>query len=309
MIGSLAFVAVAVILVGTAAWMLVLARDTERAEDVRERLQTFAPSEETDLPTAQNRKLRNPIIRWIVQLFWRAGAEVSSLKVVQGLVAAVIVAALIFAIGGVLGGGLIVAGVLVLVYVVLLRLGVRHRQRIVEQLPTFLESVIRVLAAGNSLEESFGAAARESANPIRPLFVSVVRQVKLGAPIEQVLTEMGTAYRLRDLRVLGLAANVNRRYGGSIRAVLKSMITGIRQRSMAARELRALTAETRFSALVLAVIPIGLTLHIYSRNPQYYATMFRDPSGKILLIATVVLQLAGVLVLWRMLSSTKDVES
>jgi len=83
----------------------------------------------------------------------------------------------------------------------------------------------------------------------------------------------------------------------------------IRQRSMAARELRALTAETRFSALVLALVPISLTLYIYSRNAQYYATMYRDPTGKILLIAAVVLQLAGSFVLWRMLSSTQDVDS
>ena len=121
-----------------------------------------------------------------------------------------------------------------------------------------------------------------------------------------MLAEAGEVHRLRDLKVMALAAAINRKYGGSLRQVLKSLISTIRSRDSAARELRALTAETRFSALVLAIIPVTLSLYIFTQNKGYYAGMWADPSGRIFLLASVLLQVTGVAVLWKMMNSTGD---
>jgi len=195
---------------------------------------------------------------------------------------------------------------LLVIYLVLLQRAARRRSRIIEQLPGFLENLIRVMSAGNSLEESLSISARESDDPLRPLFTSVGRQVKLGAPIDQVLAQAGELYNLRDVKIMSLAASVNRRYGGSLRGVLKSLILAIRQRGTAARELRALTAETRFSAIILAAVPIGLTTYIYLSNPKFYDAMWSDPTGKKVLIGGVIWVLLGILILWRMVNSIGD---
>jgi tight adherence protein B len=173
-------------------------------------------------------------------------------------------------------------------------------------MPAFLESVMRVLAAGNTLEESIASAARESPDPLRPLFMSVGRQVRLGAPIEGVLMELGEIHQISDLKILSMAASINRKYGGSLKNILKSLIQAIRQRDMSTRELRALTAETRFSAVVLAVIPIGISLFIALQNRQYYANMWNDSTGRVLLIVSVLMQICGIFVIWRMMRSTED---
>ena len=73
-----------------------------------------------------------------------------------------------------------------------------------------------------------------------------------------------------------------------------------------ARELRALTAETRFSALVLGIIPVTLSLYIFTKNKDYYSGMWADPGGRWFLIASVLLQIFGVAILWRMMNSTGD---
>jgi len=109
-------------------------------------------------------------------------------------------------------------------------------------------SILGIIATGDA---SVGTAAKEADAPLRPVFLSIGRQVKMGAPIDQVMSRAGEIYQLRDIRIMSLAAGVNRRYGGSLRGVLKSLILAIRQRSIAAKELRALTAETRMSAMVL----------------------------------------------------------
>ncbi len=102
-----------------------------------------------------------------------------------------------------------------------------------------------------------------------------------------------------------MSARVNRRYGGSIRNMIKSLVQVIRARGTAARELRALTAETRFSALLLFLIPLAITLFILLRNPAFYNDMWSDGLGRLLLLAAAGLQLLGGLIIWRMLRATE----
>ncbi len=250
--------------------------------------------------------IANPVLRFVTDLLTRAGIDIEPERVGQGLLIAAAVAPLLLLVLGPLAGLLAVGLAIVSVFGVLSRNAAKRRAKIVEQLPVFLENVMRVLAAGNTLEESLGAAARESPEPIRPLFISIGRQVRLGAPVESVLAEAGEVHRLRDLKVMALAAAINRKYGGSLRGVMKSLISSIRSRDSAARELRALTAETRFSALVLGIIPVTLSLYIFTKNKDYYSGMWADPGGRWFLIASVLLQIFGVAILWRMMNSTGD---
>lgn len=171
-----------------------------------------------------------------------------------------------------------------------------------EQLPGFLEHMMRILNAGNSLEEALAGATEECPEPLSEIFERVSRQVRLGAPIEETLTEVAGLSGIRELQVMALATQINRRFGGSLKRIFKSLVAAIHQQDAARREMRALTAETRFSAVVLAIVPMGMMLYILSQNPTYYQDMWNDASGRNLLMAAVLLQVIGVVVIWRMVN-------
>ena len=297
-------------LLGAAVATVVLLRMQAKArkEELALRLRVLGDDADAHLLT-RAKPIANPLLRFVTDLLTRAGAEIEPDRVGQGLLIAAAVAPLLLLLLGPLAGLLAIGLAIVAVFGVLSRNAARRRAKIVEQLPSFLAATMRILAAGNTLEESLGSAARDSPDPIRPLFISIGRQVRLGASVESVLAEAGEVHRLRDLKVMALAAAINRKYGGSLRGVLKSLISTIRSRDSAARELRALTAETRFSALVLAVIPVTLSFYIFTKNKGYYTGMWADPSGRMFLIASVFLQIGGVAILWRMMNSTGDPDS
>lgn len=264
-----------------------------------------------DLPDAgaqavHDRRNVNPFLRGACHVLWRSGLEVETdtvAKVLWVLGALVPMSLLI------LGPfhGLIMLGFLTAFgYGVLRRRAAQRRAKIVSQMPSFLEAALRVLQAGNTLEEAVAIAAAESADPLRPMFQSVGRQVRLGASLDQVLGETADIHRIRDIKVIALAASINRRYGGSLRNVFRSLIAAIRSRDAAARELRALTAETRFSAVVLAVIPALLTTYIYFQNQEYYINMWATTGGRITLILGVALQVVGVFIIYRMMAATEE---
>jgi len=308
MTASIIIFVLALILVGGAGWLFVHAGQRERQEEVLLRLRASGGDEAAALTGLEvsNRQISNPVLRWMCHLVWRSGVEMEPGTVARVmLVMTLLIPITLFAFGFL--AGVIILTMLVLIsWLVLNRKAAGRRHKIVEQLPTFLESAIRVLAAGNTLEESFAAAARESPDPIRPLFMSVGRQVRLGAPIETVLADAAEIHQIHDLKVLALAASVNRKFGGSLRNILRSLIYAIRSRDTATRELRALTAETRFSAWVLSIIPVAIMLFIVVQNPGYYTEMWADKGGRMLLIASVVMQLSGVAVIFRMMRSAED---
>jgi tight adherence protein B len=288
-----------------AALLLLRVQSQARAAEMALRLRVLGEDADAHL-LGRVAPINNPLLRFVTDLLTRSGLELEPERVGQGLLMACAVAPVLLILLGPLAGLLAIGIAVVSVFGVLSRNAAKRRAKIVEQLPAFLESTMRVLAAGNTLEESLGAAARDSPEPIRPLFMSIGRQIRLGAPVESVLAEAGEVHRLRDLKVMALAAAINRKYGGSLRQVLKSLISTIRSRDSAARELRALTAETRFSAVVLAIIPVTLSLYIFAKNKGYYESMWADTSGRIFLVVSVLLQVAGVAVLWRMMNSTGD---
>lgn len=301
--------ALALLLGAAAIAMFVHAGQRESQEEVLMRLRAMGGDEAAALAyPSRQRQIQNPVLRWACFLVWRTGVEMEAGAVARSLLVLVLLVPVAVVLFGVFGGLSTAALVLVFAWAWLSRKAAQRRARILEQFPPFLESVIRVLAAGNTLEEAISAAARESSEPIQPLFLSVGRQVRLGAPTETVLMEVAEIHQLRDLKVMALAAAINRKYGGSLRNVLRSLIQAVRSRDSAARELRALTAETRFSALVLSIIPVSLMLYIFAQNPDYYAGMWADATGRVLLIASVILQLVGVVVIYRMMRSTEEPE-
>ena len=286
-------------------WLWVRHQSAQRRADLALRVRVLGDEADT-VGFGAVPMVRNPLLRAVHGLLARSGIDLEPERVGQGLLMASALVPILLILMGPLAGlfTLFLAGLAV--YAVLSRQAASRRAKLIEQLPAFLESAMRVLSAGNTLEESLAAAARESPDPIRPLFIGIGRQLRLGAPIETVLAEAADIHRIRDLRVVALAAAINRKYGGSLRQVMKSLIINIRQRDTAARELRALTAETRFSALVLSVIPVSLSFYIFLQNRSYYAGMWADGSGRWVLMLSVLLQVAGVIVLWRMMNNTGD---
>jgi tight adherence protein B len=248
----------------------------------------------------------DPLLRWFNNHLHRAGLGVESSVLRRLVIGTLLIALFVALLGGPAAGLVVLVVELILAYLWLLRREANRKADIMGQLPDFVEYMMRSLTAGNSLEEALYSATVDAEEPVRGLFLSVGRQVRLGAPIEDVLEQAAEIHAIPDMRVMAMAARVNRRFGGSLKRIFKSLVQAIRERDAAARELRALTAETRFSAFVLAIVPIALSGYILWQNPEYYLDMWEQTRGRSLLLFSVILQATGVLVIWRMLNSAEE---
>ncbi|AOE87653.1 type II secretion system F family protein [Pseudomonas sp. TCU-HL1] len=240
---------------------------------------------------------------WLERAFIRAGLDLPHGR--MGLMVSLWLAALLLA--GLAGGWMAA-----LVVALLLPLGLRawlvwrYRRRVrrlVEQLPQMLDQVVRSLHAGRTLGDAVVRAIDASPDPLHAALSRVSRDVQLGVGLPDALQEVADLFEQEELRILALGVRVNHRYGGSASELLGNLIKVIHEREQIARQLRAMTGETRFTAVVLALLPVSVAGYILSVNPGYLMGLWQDASGQQMLLAAFSMQALGCFILWRMLRS------
>ncbi|MBO6754472.1 MAG: hypothetical protein JJ903_15505, partial [Spongiibacter sp.] len=61
--------------------------------------------------------------------------------------------------------------------------------------------------------------------------------------------------------------------------------------------------ETRFTAVVLAVLPILIGGYMFYTNPEMMLDVWEQSSGRKMLYFAGFMELTGIFVLWRMINS------
>jgi len=125
----------------------------------------------------------------------------------------------------------------------------------------------------------------------------------LGVSLPEAVGDVAELYEKDELRLFAVGLKVNHRYGGNASELLENLIRMIRERDQASRQLRAMTGETRITAWVLGLLPVGLAGYFLLSNPKYLIAMWNDHSGQMMLASAFGLQVIGSLLLWRMLRS------
>lgn len=268
-----------------------------KREDVLVRLERERP-----LPAGD--RARNPV-EWFRLLVSQAGARQSPRQIaaiMAGLaLAGAIALALVTRSGLAAGLGAIVAGGAL----PLLTLAVMRRIRLsklVRQLPDAIDIVVRSLRAGHPVPTSVAMVAREMSDPIGSEFGLVVDEMTYGLNLDAAMTNLARRVGIDDLRFMVVAVMIQTQVGGNLAEVLEGISHVIRERAKMRAKIRALSAEGRFSAVLLSVLPFALMGFILAVRPQYYQAVSGDPVFMPVLGTGVLLMVIGIIVMYRLVN-------
>ncbi|MEV7131414.1 type II secretion system F family protein [Arthrobacter sp. NPDC093128] len=169
----------------------------------------------------------------------------------------------------------------------------RRQAKFDEQLPDTLQMLTGSMRAGHSLLRAIDASAKESDAPMSEELNRIVNETRIGRELGESMTDVSARMASEDFSWITQAIEIHREVGGDLAEVLDHVGDTIRDRNQIRRQVKALSAEGRMSAVVLMGLPIVLFFALIFINPQYSRTFTSTVPGYLMLGVAAVMLTAG----------------
>jgi tight adherence protein B len=276
-------------LMGLLLWWVV--RNERRQEFVQQRLHTLTRrSEETVAPTLHREQVESFALipqrlrLWLDAEFAAAGNRVGLLHLLlSALISAVVVVVFTSRVLALNSALVSLTGLFALTVspVILLRIAQsRYRTRFLNVFPDALDLIRRGIRAGLPVTEALVVAGREIADPVGVELRRAIAQVQIGVQVIDALQEAANRIRVPDFHFMVVALALQQKTGGSLAETLANLSGVIRTRKALRLKARALSAEAKVSAMVLASLPFIVGGAMYLLNYRLMQSLIVDPRGR-----------------------------
>jgi tight adherence protein B len=163
------------------------------------------------------------------------------------------------------------------------------KRKRVEALETQLDNFILALANALKTTPSIGAAfnsvALVIADPMRQEVDLAIKEMKVGATLDQALLHMAARVGSRQLDSALSAILIGRQVGGNLPKVLETTASTLREMRRLEGVVRTKTAEGKMQLWVIALMPFALLLGLNQLWPGYFKPLTADFIGYLIVIA------------------------
>ena len=271
--------------------------DLDDAEDIDERL---------GVKLVQNDLIRRAVegasrlgagkvvVDWLERRLDQANVPLRAAEALFAYGAATFLAAVLaFALTGPVFAVGVTAGLVLLPLAVLAFLARRRRVKFTSQLPDAMKLLSGTLRAGFSLVQGVETIAQEVGEPMGSELQRVMAEARLGRPLDDALDDMAERLESPDFQWAVMAIGIQREVGGNLAELLDTVAETMLARDRLRREVRALTAEGKISAIVIGILPIGLGAFMWAINREYMSVLFKSTLGQTITVGSTLLAVFG----------------
>jgi len=162
-------------------------------------------------------------------------------------------------------------------------------------LPDALTVLASSLRAGHSLLQAIDHVAEEADDKTAPEWREVVRQTRLGIPVEDAIDEMTHRVGSRDMQWISLVARVQHQVGGNMAEMFDIVAETVRERYRLRSQIHTLTAQGRMTRWVLTLAPFALGGILMIASPAYINGFLDSNTGRAMIAIVCVMISLGSL--------------
>ena len=167
------------------------------------------------------------------------------------------------------------------------------------QLPDAIDLFTRTMRAGHNIHSGLETIANETADPLRMEFKKVMEELALGSQMEPALHGLGKRVPILDLKFFITSLILQRQTGANMVSVLENLAMLVRERLSMAAKLKAHTAQQRFSAGLLCLLPVVVGIGFWILKPDYVRLLWTDPTGSKAFTYGIISECVGILIIRR----------
>ena len=172
----------------------------------------------------------------------------------------------------------------------------RQEAAFIRQFPEVVDQMVRLAGAGVPSVEALSVVAADTQAPVRGVLREVCDALAAGLDADRALRLGTERVRMAEFTLFAAVLRLQRRAGGSVSGAFANLANTLRERNKTALKARASTAQTRFTLLILTVMPVLVLLAQRFIAPESVEVLFGTESGVTLLRVGVGLIVTGLLV-------------
>ncbi|WP_071396399.1 type II secretion system F family protein [Bacillus tuaregi] len=157
------------------------------------------------------------------------------------------------------------------------------KQRMIEQLPVVCRLLANATRSGMTLTQGIHLVAQEVNEPARGEFKRLAQEIALGIDFNAALKSMENRITSKEFQLFVATLVIQKKAGGNLYSVLDEMSQTLEERKILQQEIKTMTAEQRYVAYIVPVIPIFLVLMMNNVIDGFLDPLFSG-LGMILLI-------------------------
>jgi tight adherence protein B len=230
----------------------------------------------------------------IARLLQRAGWKVSPGEfLIPSVLGPLIVGGLVGALLNPIVGIVMLVVLLTIPFLVLSRAARSRINMLQAQLSDVLMILAGSLRAGHSFLQALDSVAKEIDEPAASEFARALAEVQLGSTIDDALQRLAERIGSQDLDWAVTAIAIQRKVGGNLAEVLETVAATIRERETIRRQVKVLSAEGRWSVIILILLPFVIVGYLLLVNPSYLAPLWQSPVGRLAIGGAGLLMIGG----------------
>lgn len=173
----------------------------------------------------------------------------------------------------------------------------RRLLAIEQQLPDGLLLLAGGLRAGSSLAGALQQFVRESRPPLAQEFDLMLREQRLGVPLDTALEGLSRRVPLQSMVLAVSAMRIAAETGGGLAEALERASHTLRSKLAMEGKIRALTSQGKLQAVVVGLLPVGMLAALLKLEPHDMGLLFTTHMGWGTLAAIVLLEAFGVVLI------------
>jgi tight adherence protein B len=142
--------------------------------------------------------------------------------------------------------------------------------------PDAIELMVRGLRSGLPITETLGIVATELPGPVGVEFRAVGDKMKIGRTMESALQDTADRLGPAEFQFFVITLAIQRETGGNLAETLSNLADVLRKRSQMKLKIRAMSSESKASAIIVGALPFIVFTLVFMINPEYMDDFFID---------------------------------
>lgn len=152
----------------------------------------------------------------------------------------------------------------------------RRVAKFTSKFPDAIELLVRGLRSGLPITETITVVGNEVDGPVGEEFRAISDKMKIGRTLDVALQETADRLGTPEFQFFTITIAIQRETGGNLAETLANLAEVLRKRSQMKLKIKAMSSESKASALIVGALPFVVFIMVWFINNGYMMKFFID---------------------------------